>query len=147
MNSTDSSDRPRVTGIGGIFFKVQDPAAIKAWYARHLGFNTDDYGTTFEWRQAGPGEDAAGYTTWSPFKADTDYFLPSSREFMVNYRVNDLEGLLSALKQEGINPLGPVQEYEYGKFAHILDLEGNKIELWQPFDQQFGQMVEGNTTY
>jgi len=136
----------RVTGIGGIFFKTQDPDAMKAWYQRHLGINLDpSYGTSFEWRQAGDPEQK-GFTVWSPFPADTDYFAPSKKDFMVNYRVADLEGLLDVLRQEGVEVVGEVQSFEYGKFAHVLDPEGNKVELWEPFDEAYGKMVEGKTT-
>ena len=136
----------RVTGIGGIFFKTQDPDAMKAWYQRHLGINLDpSYGTSFEWRQAGDPE-RKGFTAWSPFPADTDYFAPSQKDFMVNYRVADLEGLLDVLRQEGVEVVGEVHRFEYGKFAHILDPEGNKVELWEPFDEAYGKMVAGKIT-
>ena len=136
----------RVTGLGGIFFKTQDPDAMKAWYERHLGINLDpSYGTSFEWRQAAdPAK--KGFTAWSPFPADTDYFAPSPKEFMVNYRVADLEGLLAVLREEGVEQVGEVARFDYGKFAHILDPEGNKVELWEPFDEAYGEMVEGKTT-
>jgi len=136
----------RVTGIGGIFFKTQDPDAMKAWYQRHLGINLDpSYGTSFEWRQAGDPE-RKGFTAWSPFPADTDYFAPSQKDFMVNYRVADLEGLLDVLRQEGVEVVGEVHSFEYGKFAHILDPDGNKVELWEPIDEAYGKMVAGKTT-
>ncbi len=137
----------RVTGIGGIFFKTQDKAALNAWYERHLGLNLDpSYGTSFEWRQAQDPE-RKGFTAWSPFPADTDYFAPSQRDFMVNYRVADLEGLLKVLKEEGVEVVDEMQTFEYGKFAHILDLEGNKIELWEPDDEAYEAMVKGHTTF
>lgn len=136
----------RVTGIGGIFFKTKDPDAMKAWYERHLGINLDpSYGTSFEWRQADDPE-RKGFTAWSPFPADTDYFAPSKKDFMVNYRVADLEGLLDVLRQEGVEVVGEVHRFDYGKFAHILDPEGNKVELWEPFDDAYGDMVAGKTT-
>ena len=136
----------RVTGIGGIFFKTQDPTALKAWYERHLGLNLDPaYGTSFEWRQTQDPE-RKGFTAWSPFPADTDYFAPSQRDFMVNYRVADLEGLLEVLREEGVEVVDEVQTFDYGKFVHILDLEGNKVELWEPLDDAYGKMVEGKTT-
>ncbi len=136
----------RVTGIGGIFFKTQDPAALKAWYERHLGLNLDPaYGTSFEWRQTQDPE-RKGFTAWSPFPADTDYFAPSQRDFMVNYRVADLEGLLEVLREEGVEVVDEVQTFDYGKFVHILDLEGNKVELWEPLDDAYGKMVDGKTT-
>ncbi len=136
----------RVTGIGGIFFKTQDPTALKAWYERHLGLNLDpSYGTSFEWRQVQDPE-RKGFTAWSPFPADTDYFAPSQRDFMVNYRVADLEGLLEVLREEGVEVVDEVQTFDYGKFVHILDLEGNKVELWEPLDDAYGKMVDGKTT-
>jgi predicted enzyme related to lactoylglutathione lyase len=135
----------RVTSLGGIFFKCKDPKGIRDWYRDHLGFNTDDYGTTFEWRHS---DDAnkKGYTVWSTFKENTDYFKPSEKDFMFNFRVEDLDELLKILKEEGIEQIGETQVYDYGKFAHILDPEGNKIELWEAYDEAFGNMTEGQTT-
>ena len=135
----------RVTALGGIFMKSTDPAAMRSWYATHLGFNTDPYGTTFEWRY--PDEpNKKGQTVWSPFAKDTTYFAPSAKEFMINLRVENLEWLLGELKKEGIEQIGEMQAYEYGKFAHIMDPDGNKIELWEPVDEVFGEMTEENTT-
>ncbi|WP_338812244.1 VOC family protein [Bernardetia sp. Wsw4-3y2] len=121
----------RVTGIGGVFFKCQNPTAMKAWYKKHLGFDTNDYGTSFEWHQA---EDATqkGSTQWCPFDEKTTYFEPSKKDFMINYRVEDLEKLVEVLKEEGVTILDEIESFDYGKFVHILDIEGNKIELWQP---------------
>jgi predicted enzyme related to lactoylglutathione lyase len=136
----------RVTGIGGIFFKANDPKKIKQWYGNHLGLNTDDYGTSFEWRQS-DDPDKKGYTAWSPMKENTDYFFPSEKQFMINFRVANLEALLIELKNEGVEQIGEIQLFEYGKFAHILDPEGNKIELWEPADEEYTKMVEGKTTY
>lgn len=132
--------KKRVTSIGGIFFKCNDPKAQRDWYANHLGFNTDDYGTTFEWRKSDSPEEK-GHTVWSTFKNDTDYFAPSTKEFMVNFRVENLVELIAQLKKEGVEQVGEIQEYEYGKFAHIMDPEGNKIELWEAKDDEFGKMV------
>ncbi len=124
----------RVTGIGGFFFKTEDPDAMKSWYKKHLGIPTDQYGWTFWWRD----EDGNKCTTqWSPFPADTKYFSPSEKQFMMNFRVADLHGLLKALKEEGVTVVGEVEEYEYGKFGWILDPEGNKLELWEPVDKAF----------
>ena len=120
----------RVTAVGGIFFKCSDPAAIKEWYKNHLGLPVDPYGATFEWRHADEPE-KKGQTIWSPFKKETDYFAPSSKDYMFNYRVENLEWLLGELKKEGIEQIGEMQVYDYGKFAHIMDPEGNKIELWE----------------
>lgn len=124
----------RVTGIGGVFFKTEDPKATKEWYNKHLGLNTDDYGCTFWWKDK-QGNDAT--TQWSPFKNDTSYFEPSKKEFMVNFRVHNLKELLNNLKNDGVTIVGEMQEYEYGKFGWILDHEGNKIELWEPIDKAF----------
>jgi predicted enzyme related to lactoylglutathione lyase len=124
----------RVTGIGGIFFKCQDPEKMKQWYKTHLGFDTTQYGTKFMWQQeADPAKQ--GYTLWSPFPDKTKYFDPSSKDFMINYRVENIEALVEELKKEGVTVLDNVETFdEYGKFVHILDLEGNKIELWEPND-------------
>lgn len=121
----------RVTGIGGIFFKCKDPEKVKQWYQTHLGFDTDPYGVKFEWLQE-PDSTKKGYTLWSPFPEKTKYFEPSTKEFMINYRVEDLEALVAALKKEGVTVLDTIETYDYGKFVHILDIEGNKIELWEP---------------
>ena len=125
----------RVTGLGGIFFKCEDPKNMKDWYRKHFGLKTDEYGATFEWRSAeAPTE--KGQTVWSPFKQDTTYFAPSSKEYMINYRVENLEWLVDQLKKEGISFIDEIETYEYGKFIHLLDPEGNKIELWEPIDAE-----------
>jgi len=121
----------RVTGLGGFFFKSTDPDASKEWYKTHLGFNTDDYGCTFKWKDEN-GKDCT--TQWSPFKADTDYFEPSKKEFMMNFRVENIIELKKLLEQEGVQIAGDIEEYDYGKFLWILDNDGNKIELWEPID-------------
>lgn len=126
--------KKRVTGIGGIFFKSENPNETKDWYKNHLGLNTDDYGCTFWWKD-NDGNEAS--TQWSPFKKDTNYFEPSKKEFMMNFRVHDLKTLLEVLKDEGVSVIGEIEEYDYGKFGWILDPEGNKIELWEPIDKAF----------
>ena len=123
----------KVTGLGGIFFKCQDPQKMKEWYSKNLGFGTEPYGTNFEWRDI-DDPSKKGSTVWSPFKQDTKYFEPSAKEFMINYRVENLENLLEELKNEGVTIVEEIASYDYGKFVHILDLEGNKIELWEPID-------------
>jgi predicted enzyme related to lactoylglutathione lyase len=123
----------RVTGIGGIFFKCNDPDKMKDWYRAHLGLNTNEYGASFEWRQA-DNPDKTGSTQWSPFAEKTKYFEPSKKEFMINYRVENLEGLVEELKKEGVTILDKIETFDFGKFVHILDPEGNKIELWEPVD-------------
>lgn len=134
----------RVTGIGGIFFKSKDPQQLKEWYKTHLGFDTDQWGTNFEWRQ-GADPTQKGFTQWSPFTETTEYFAPSQKEFMINYRVEDIEALVAVLKQEGVTVLDEIEGFEYGKFVHILDSEGNKIELWEPNDVEYDKIVEGRT--
>ena len=136
--------RKRVTGIGGIFFKSVDPQATKDWYHKHLGLDIDKYGTCFEWRQADDSK-KKGFTQWSPFKNNTAYFHPSKKEYMVNYRVEDLEWLVAELKKVGVTILDEIESYDYGKFVHILDAEGNKIELWEPVDEVFETGVKGRT--
>jgi len=136
----------KVTGIGGIFFKCQDPEKIKQWYADNLGLVTNEYGSVIEFRKTDKPEEK-GYLVWSPFKQDTTYFKPSVKEFMINYRVENLEALLENLKQSGVESVGELEEFEYGKFAHIIDPEGNKIELWEPVDNVFTDLYEGKTTH
>ncbi len=123
----------KVTGIGGIFFKSQDPKAMNEWYAKNLGLPTSDYGTTFEWRDAENSSQKAS-TSWCTFPQDTQYFNPSHKSFMINYRVENLATLLDELKKEGVTIVDEVAEYDYGKFVHIMDPEGNIIELWEPAD-------------
>lgn len=122
----------RVTGIGGVFFKASDPKALGAWYRDRLGINVGDEGyTVFTWRESdNPSEE--GSTVWSLFPADTEYFNPSQSPFMINYRVDDLDALLVALREEGVSVDDRVEEYEYGRFGWIIDPEGNRIELWEP---------------
>ncbi|MBK9733275.1 MAG: VOC family protein [Chitinophagaceae bacterium] len=129
----------RVTSIGGIFFKCNDPKKMNEWYNTHLGFNTNQYGTVFEWRQAGDST-KKGYTNWNPFKETTKYFEPSTKDFMINYRVENLEALLEELKKEGVTVLDTIEAVDYGKFAHIMDIEGNKIQLWEPNDIEYEKL-------
>ncbi len=126
--------KKRVTGIGGLFFKTKNPETTKQWYKQHLGLPVDEYGCTFWWKDEN-GKKCS--TQWSPFKEDTNYFSPSEKEFMINFRVENLVALLKALKTEGVTIVGEMQEFDYGKFAWIIDPEGNKIELWEPIDSAF----------
>ncbi len=135
----------RVIGIGGIFMKCKDPEAIRQWYQLHLGFNTDVYGTNFGTRDL-HNPDQKQFSVWSTFPAGTDYFEPSSKDFMLNFRVENLEALLPQLKEEGVAVIGEMQNYPYGKFAHIIDPEGNKIELWEANDKEFEKMIGKNIT-
>lgn len=134
----------RVTGIGGVFFKCKDPDKVKEWYHAHLGLDTDRYGSNFEWVQA-TDTTKKGFTQWSPFSEETKYFAPSAKDFMINYRVENLERLVEELKKEGVRVLDQIETVEYGKFVHILDIEGNKIELWEPNDVEYDKIVEGRT--
>ena len=120
----------RVTGIGGIFFKAADPKALGAWYRDHLGMDVGDWGgAVFQW---GGADSAAGTTIWSAFAQDTQYMAPGTASFMVNYRVDDLDALLAALRAEGCNVVDRIDESEQGRFGWVIDPEGNKVELWQP---------------
>ncbi|UZT96230.1 VOC family protein [Chryseobacterium fluminis] len=121
----------KVTGIGGIFFKCKDPKALKEWYKTHLGIDVNEYGATFGWKDIAESN-AKGSLTWSPSPETTKYFEPSDREFMINYIVDDLEALKEELKRENVEILDEIAVYDFGKFVHILDLEGNKVELWEP---------------
>lgn len=122
----------RVTGIGGIFFKAQDAKALQAWYKRHLGIDVQDWGgAAFTWANAA-GEPTTGTTIWSIGSAEGEPFSPNKAPFMINYRVDDLHALVKALKNEGCAVLDKIDESEYGKFAWVMDPEGNKVELWQP---------------
>jgi predicted enzyme related to lactoylglutathione lyase len=124
----------RVTGLGGVFFKTNDKAATVEWYRKHLGIDSASWGGfQFMWREK-DAQERVGYTVWSPFKGDTEYFAPSEKPFMINYRVADLAGLIAALKSEGVQVLGEIKEEENGKFAWIMDPDGNKLELWEPVD-------------
>lgn len=134
----------KVKGVGGIFFKCENSQEVKDWYSKNLGMKTDEYGSLFEFRNA--KGDQKNYLQWSPFDSETTYFKPSEKEFMINYRVGDLEKLVEELRANGITILDEIETYEYGKFVHIMDLEGNKIELWEPVDEVFTQSHKGKTT-
>ena len=121
----------RVTGIGGVFFKAKDPAALRAWYKQHLGVDVQSWGgTAFNW--ADDANAATGMTVWSIAGPDSTQFAPSEAGFMINYRVDDLAALLQALRDEGCNVLDKTDDSGFGKFGWVIDPEGNKVELWQP---------------
>jgi len=145
QKDTISNDTtPKVTGIGGIFFKSANPQETSEWYGKNLGLAIDEYGSPFEFRNANrPGE--INYLRWSPYEDSSEYFSPSEKEFMINYRVQNIEGLVRNLRESGIMILDTIEIYEYGKFVHIMDPEGNKIELWEPNDSFLTQMG-GETT-
>ena len=129
----------KVTGLGGIFFKCKDPKKMRAWYEEQLGLSGSAYGSVFEWRQA---EDSSkkGFTQWSPFNEKTKYFEPSTKDFMINYRVDNLTALVADLKLHNVTVLDTIETYNYGKFVHILDIEGNKLELWEPNDVEYDKL-------
>jgi predicted enzyme related to lactoylglutathione lyase len=122
----------RVTGIGGIVLTAHDAPALRAWYQRHLGIDVQAWGgTAFSWADA-QGQPTGGTTVWSAVAKGSDQLAPSKAPFMVNYRVHDLYALVAALKAEGCQVLEKIDDSEYGKFAWVIDPEGNKVELWQP---------------
>lgn len=133
ITTSKNTEMKKVTGIGGVFFKCKDPKKMTEWYQKHLGLNTNPYGATFEWYE---GEDSKtkAQTQWTPFAETTKYFEPSTKDFMINYRVENLEALVEALKSEGVTIVDKIESYDYGKFVHILDAEGNKVQLWEPID-------------
>ncbi len=138
----------KVTGIGGIFFKCKDPKKMREWYKTNLGLNTNEYGAVFEWRQ-GADTTKKGFSQWSPFPEKTKYFEPSTKDFMINYRVENIEELVGELRKSGVQITDTIEAYEYGKFVHIMDIEGNKIELWEPNDIEFeklGETIGAKTT-
>src|SRR5436190_20033734 len=134
ISNKKNTKMKKVTGIGGIFFKCKDPKAINEWYKTHLGFDTTPYGTSFEWRPIDSASDGIkkGLTQWTPFAENTKYFEPSAKDFMINYRVENIEALVEQLKKEGVTVVDKIEDSEYGKFVHIIDVEGNKVELWEP---------------
>jgi predicted enzyme related to lactoylglutathione lyase len=146
-----SDDQPplkKATGIGGVFFKCKDPAKMRAWYKVHLGLNTNQYGAVFEWRQ-GADTTKKGFTQWSPFAEKTKYFEPSTKDFMINYRVENLERLVEQFRTDSVTIVDKIEIAEYGKFIHIMDIESNKIELWEPNDMEFeklGNKIGAKTT-
>lgn len=128
---------PRVTGIGGVFFKAKDPAKMMEWYRKHLSFPAEgsdpwqgNFYVAFRWRDE--KQDKPGTTVWSVMKQDSEYFKPSESSMMMNYRVENLHDVLAALRAEGVWVDDKVEESEFGKFGWIMDPEGNKIELWEP---------------
>lgn len=139
-NQTNQADTtPKVTGIGGVFFFSENPEKTREWYAKHLGLAVNEWGSSFEFRNAHrPNE--INYLQWSPFKEGSEYFAPSEKPFMINYRVQHIEALVDQLRADGVRILDSIETYDYGKFVHILDHEGNKIELWEPVDSVFTAM-------
>ncbi|PJZ65807.1 glyoxalase [Leptospira wolffii] len=131
-NSTSSADStPKVTGIGGIFFFSDTPQETREWYAKNLGLEINSWGSSFEFRNL-DRPDEINSLQWTPFKKGDEYFSPSKKDFMINYRVQNIEALIAKLKENGVTILDDIASYDYGKFVHIMDAEGNKIELWEP---------------
>ncbi len=143
-NLSQQDTTPKVTGIGGIFFSSDNPEKTKEWYSENLGLEVNQWGSSFEFRNTNrPAE--INYLQWSPFKQGSEYFAPSKKEFMINYRVQNIEGLVKKLKDNGVTIVDSIASFDYGKFVHIMDAEGNKIELWEPIDSVLTAM-EGKTT-
>ncbi|HUR31880.1 MAG TPA: VOC family protein [Saprospiraceae bacterium] len=136
-NQTDKSTSPanttpKVTGIGGIFFYSDNPKETKEWYTKNLGIEINDWGSSsFESRNVDRPEEINSLQ-WKPFKKGDEYFSPSKKDFMINYQVQNLEELVNKLKENGVTILDDIVTYDFGKFIHIMDNEGNKIELWEP---------------
>ncbi len=131
----------KVTGLGGIFFKCKNPEELKLWYTQHLGLNTDQWGTSFEWRQS-DHPSIPGYTQWSPFSEKSTYF---EGPMMMNYRVDNLDYLIKEFTRDSVIILDTISKFDYGRVLHIRDLEGNKIELWEPKDNEYHKIASGIT--
>ena len=144
VNVQNLKDKPRVTGIGGIFFKSKKPKELKDWYKNNLGLQIDEYGTNFEWFE-GIDYTKKASTQWSIFGAKSKYMLPSTKDFMINYRVYKLDELLVNLKNNNVTILDSIESYDYGRFVHIMDIDGNKIELWEPIDEEYEKIKIGRT--
>ncbi|MGV8815922.1 MAG: VOC family protein [Gelidibacter sp.] len=142
--NNENDTTPRVTGIGGIFFFSDNPGKTRDWYAENLGLEVNDWGSSFEFRNANRPQEI-NYLQWSPFENGSAYFEPSKKEFMINYRVQNIVGLVEKLKANGVTIVDAIETFDYGKFVHIMDADGNKIELWEPVDRVFTAMG-GKTT-
>lgn len=132
VSNKKTTELKRVIGVGGIFFKSTDPEKLNNWYKTHLGLPIDEYGARFEW-QEGTDTLKKGSLQWSLFSEKTTYLNPSTKDFMINYRVENLSELITQLKKEGVTFADSMSTYDYGKFVHIMDIDGNKIELYEPF--------------
>ena len=134
-NAVSTNDTtPKVTGIGGIFFSSDNLQEAKGWYIKNLGIEINDWGSSsFESRNLNR-PDEINSLQWKPFKKGDEYFSPSKKDFMINYRVQNIEGLVNKLKENGVTILDSIATYDFGKFVHIMDAEGNKIELWEPIE-------------
>jgi len=130
ISTQNKPNMKKVTGIGGIFFKCKDPNKMKEWYKEHLGIDAGPYGASFEWYEDAEGK-KKGVTQWNLNSETAKLYDPSTKDFMINYRVDNLEALVEELKKAGVTILDKMETYDYGKFIHILDAEGNKIQLWE----------------
>lgn len=130
LTLNNNNNMKKATGIGGIFFKCKDPKKMTEWYQKHLGLETNPYGATFEWYEDSEKTKKA-QTQWTPFPEDSKYF---DKDYMINYRVENLEALVEELKKEGVTIVDKIEAYDYGKFVHIFDTEGNKVQLWEATD-------------
>lgn len=131
-NTSAKDTTPKVLGIGGVFFFSENTKELKDWYAKNLGFDVNEWGSvSFDYRDAN-NPDVVIPLQWNPFKKGSDYFAPSEKEFMINYRVQNIEALVDKLRENGVTIVDSIATYDYGKFVHIMDAEGNKIELWEP---------------
>lgn len=135
MSNSNNTKTPKVIGIGGIFFFSDHTQATKDWYVKNLGMDCNEWGATFASRNVDK-PDEINYLQWSPFKTGSEYFAPSKKEFMINYRVQNIEGLVAQLQENGVTVIDEIASFDYGKFVHIMDNEGNKIELWEPVDDR-----------
>jgi predicted enzyme related to lactoylglutathione lyase len=133
VNTPSTKDTtPKVTGIGGIFFFSDNLQETKEWYTKNLGLEINEWGSSsFESRNINR-PDEINSLQWKPFKKEDEYFSPSKKDFMINYQVQNIEGLVTKLKANGVTILDSIATYDFGKFVHIMDTEGNKIELWEP---------------
>jgi predicted enzyme related to lactoylglutathione lyase len=125
----------KVIGIGGIFLKFKDPEKMRNWYATVLGMTTNPYGVLFEFN--GTTNSKKGYLQLGTFESETDYFGDTSQQAMINFRVDDLETFKKELEELNVTIVNSIDSYSYGKFLHIEDPEGNRIELWEPVDKEF----------
>lgn len=126
----------KVTGLGGFFITSGDPGKIKKWYEEHLGLPCDEHGHLFKWREM-ENTDKIGHTQFAVFESKPDYFKPGKPEFMINFRVDNLEAMMDRMKKSGLEIIGEIEKYDYGKFGWVIDPDGNKIELWEPVDEPF----------
>ncbi len=140
---SDTSSKGRIVGIGGIFFKCKSPQATKEWYAKYFGLKTDQWGAPFVSKKFSKPKEAL-FLQWSPFSEDSDYFGSKGQSYMINYRVEHIESLINKFKGEGLKVCKEIEEFEYGKFAHVEDLNGTRIELWEPKDEVFENMYEAD---